>query len=110
MQLRYFSKAIGEAAIAIGSRNLMLPLRCGVAWHAIERYFSRKRGRDCYRFTQPYVTYGPVSNWVWKCVFKSVWNDFVCNVQVQGYEFDMACLLRWHDLSGICFNDLYLAM
>ena len=36
--------------------------------------------------------------------------DFVCNVQVKGYEFDMACLLRWHDLLGICFNELYLAM
>ena len=31
-------------------------------------------------------------------------------LQVQGYELDMACLLRWHDLSGVCFNDLYLAM
>ena len=32
------------------------------------------------------------------------------NVQVQGYEFGMACLLKWHDRSVICFNDLYLAM
>ena len=36
-----------------------------------------------------------------RCVFKSVWNDFVFNVQ--GYEFDMAWLSRWHDLLGIMF-------